>query len=208
MKNPRPKLLFFAIAALAVAACAYDWTVGAAPDDAGAGTDAAFDAGVDARSIEDASLADGSIVDAGAGADARSLVDAPSQCAALGATLASTRASAQLCQLATDCTVKITYDECTCETWLSTSAPTPSSDYTSALAAFEDAGCPRPTNCPVECLNPAGAACAPSEGGVTRCYPDRDARRPRTSACETARRRIHARVAIAIRRPSPRSRRA
>jgi hypothetical protein len=176
-----PRLPLLAVAAFALflgavgVACTYNWTVDSAPvsSSSDSGTaDATVDAGQDGGVVADAEPTDAATDVARPGPDAGD-ADSGSECAALLATLASARGTAKLCTFTTgQCTALIS-NECGCASYMGGSASSSSTtSYASSIARYQDAGCPRPSSCPLSCISPVGGTCVDSDGGATAsCFP-------------------------------------
>jgi hypothetical protein len=154
-------------------ACAYDWTVNEAPitnEADGAAPDATVDA---------STATDGATVDAGpdaprtpdAGRDAGDAAKPP-ECDTLAAELVNERGPAKACTLGSsgECATPIT-DECGCKCFLGTAGSGPANEYTATVAAYEEAGCPKPGWC-IDCLAGATGTCLEVDGGsAEECVP-------------------------------------
>jgi hypothetical protein len=167
--------LLGAIAAAALAACSYDWSI---PQEA-SGSDAATDgstrpdgAGTDASQDGAADVVTPGSDSGGMGPmdTGTSMVDAPPSCATLTQQLLQARAAAISCNEmgSMPCATTVT-DECGCQVAVG-GAGANTTSFENAVAAFEAAGCSTGGLCPGTCSTPTHVCLAVDGGASYACY--------------------------------------
>jgi hypothetical protein len=158
---------------LLVAACSYDWnvpTVDAGPEARGGdGATPPLDSGASDSFMD----VEASIPDSGpeAGSTDSSMLEAEAgpDCATLAANLAAARAAAVACTSSVQACMSTVLDECHCAVRVGAAGSAADAQFSSAVSAFEQAGCTPAAGCPSPCPVTA-ATCLVDGGGGGACY--------------------------------------